>query len=159
MNTTAKKRRGRPRVILPLLAALLSVLALAVPARAADESIAVDFSTGAGAPAYRASGWIYGMTENASGPADSFYRDVKFRYMRAGGAQLDSPGGWVSGKYDRRWNSTRAQLLRTRALGKCVAVAGASTASGALLDQWTCSPVNQGSPLNQTWRLPGRQTT
>ncbi len=37
--------------------------------------------------------------------------------MRAGGAQLDSPGGWVSGKYDRRWNSTRAQLLRTRALG------------------------------------------
>jgi hypothetical protein len=37
--------------------------------------------------------------------------------MRAGGAQLDSPGGWVSGKYDRRWNSTRAQLLRTRSLG------------------------------------------
>ncbi|WP_330275991.1 RICIN domain-containing protein [Lentzea sp. NBC_00516] len=117
MNTTTKKRRGRPRAILPLLTALLSVLALAVPARAADESIAIDFSTGAGAPTYRASGWIYGMTENASGPADSFYRDVKFRYMRAGGAQLDSPGGWVSGKYDRRWNSTRAQLLRTRALG------------------------------------------
>ncbi|GAB2812132.1 RICIN domain-containing protein [Lentzea nigeriaca] len=112
MNTTTKKR-----AVLPLLAALLSVLAFVVPARAADESIAVDFSTGGGAPTYRASGWIYGMTENASGPADNFYRDVKFRYMRAGGAQLDSPGGWVSGKYDRRWNATRAQLLRTRALG------------------------------------------
>jgi hypothetical protein len=37
--------------------------------------------------------------------------------MRAGGAQLDSPGGWVSGRYDRRWNATRAQLLRTRSLG------------------------------------------
>jgi hypothetical protein len=57
------------------------------------------------------------MTENASGPPDNFYRDVKFRYMRAGGAQLDGPGGWVSGRYDRRWNSTRAQLLRTRSLG------------------------------------------
>nr|WP_246496924.1 RICIN domain-containing protein [Sphaerisporangium rubeum] len=57
------------------------------------------------------------MTENASGPPDHFFTDVKFRYMRAGGAQLDSPGGWVSGKYDRRWNATRAQLLRTRSLG------------------------------------------
>ncbi len=42
-------------------------------------------------PTYRASGWIYGMTENGTGPADHFFRDVKFRYMRAGGAQLDSP--------------------------------------------------------------------
>jgi hypothetical protein len=57
------------------------------------------------------------MTENAAAPADHFYRDVRFRYMRAGGAQLDSPGGWVSGRYDRRWNATRAQLLRTRSLG------------------------------------------
>ena len=56
------------------------------------------------------------MTENASGPADHFYRDVKFQYMRAGGAQL--PGsGWVGGTYDRRWNSTLAQARRTTALG------------------------------------------
>nr|WP_166641428.1 RICIN domain-containing protein [Amycolatopsis sp. SID8362] len=94
-----------------------SAVALAEPARAADESIAVDFSAGGAAPSYRASGWIYGMTETAAAPADHFYRDVKFQAMRAGGAQLDSPGGWVSGKYDRRWNATRAQLLRTRALG------------------------------------------
>jgi ricin-type beta-trefoil lectin protein/glycosyl hydrolase family 39 (putative alpha-L-iduronidase) len=100
-----------------LLAVVASVLAQAAPAQAANESISVDFSVTRGAPTYRASGWIYGMTENASAPADHFYRDVKFRYMRAGGAQLDSPGGWVSGKYDRRWNATRAQLLRTRALG------------------------------------------
>ncbi|MFD1047697.1 alpha/beta hydrolase fold domain-containing protein, partial [Kibdelosporangium lantanae] len=77
----------------------------------------VNFATTGGSPTHRASGWIYGMTEDASAPADHFYRDVGFRYMRAGGAQLDSPGGWVSGKYDRRWNATRAQLLRTRSLG------------------------------------------
>jgi len=110
------RRRLVTRVAVGLLAAA-ALVTVAPVARAADESITVNFSVTGGAPTYRASGWIYGMTENASGPADHFYRDVRFRYMRAGGAQLDSPGGWVSGRYDRRWNSTRAQLLRTRALG------------------------------------------
>ena len=103
-----------------LAAGLLSgalLLALPTPARAADESISIDFSVGGGTPTYRASGWIYGMTEDASGPADHFYTDLKFQAMRAGGAQLASPGGWVSGTYERRWNSTRAQLLRTHELG------------------------------------------
>jgi hypothetical protein len=94
-----------------------SVFFTAVPAQAADQSICVNFSVAGGSPTYRASGWIYGMTEDASAPANHCYRDVKFRYMRARGAQLDSPGGWVSGKYDRRWNATLAQLLRTRSLG------------------------------------------
>ncbi|WP_439381186.1 RICIN domain-containing protein [Amycolatopsis lexingtonensis] len=112
-----RARRGLAAFLLTAALAGASAVALAEPARAADESIAVDFSAGGGTPSYRASGWIYGMTENASAPADHFYRDVKFQAMRAGGAQLDSPGGWVSGRYDRRWNATRAQLLRTRALG------------------------------------------
>jgi hypothetical protein len=94
-----------------------SVVTLAAPAQAADQSISVNFSVAGASPTYRGSGWIYGMSENASAPAEHFYRDVKFRFMRAGGAQLDSPGGWVSGRYDRRWNATRAQLLRTRSLG------------------------------------------
>ncbi|GAA2892929.1 beta-xylosidase [Actinoplanes cyaneus] len=93
------------------------LLTVPSPARAADEAIGVDFSVAGGTPSYRASGWIYGMTENAAGPADHFFTDVKFRGMRAGGAQLGSPGGWSNGGYDRRWNSTRAQLLRTHALG------------------------------------------
>jgi hypothetical protein len=109
------QRRTVPFVLTALAAA--SVVTLAGPAQAADESISVNFSVAGAAPTYRGSGWIYGMTENASAPADHFYRDVKFRFMRAGGAQLDSPGGWVSGRYDRRWNATRAQLLRTRSLG------------------------------------------
>jgi hypothetical protein len=109
------QRRTVPFVLTALVAT--SVVTLAGPAQAADESISVNFSVAGGAPTYRGSGWIYGMTENASAPADHFYRDVKFRFMRAGGAQLDSPGGWVSGRYDRRWNATRAQLLRTRSLG------------------------------------------
>ena len=122
---TAPHRRPVRRLLAAFVAvaalAAASLVAVAIAAspsaQAADESITVNFANAGGSPTYRASGWIYGMTENASGPADNFYRDVKFRYMRAGGAQLDSPGGWVSGKYDRRWNATRAQLLRTRSLG------------------------------------------
>ncbi|MEV0200426.1 ricin-type beta-trefoil lectin domain protein [Nonomuraea sp. NPDC050691] len=121
MDTSGRGRRGCPRRLATLLAigALVaaSVVSTAGPAQAADESISVDFSVAGGSPTYRASGWIYGMTENAANPPDRFFTDVKFRSMRAGGAQLDSPGGWVSGKYDRRWNATRAQLLRTRSLG------------------------------------------
>ena len=96
--------------------AALGVLAAPSPARADDQSISVNFAAATTTPAYRAAGWIYGMTENGTAPPDHFFTDVKFRAMRAGGAQL--PGsGWVGGTYDRRWNSTRAQLLRTRALG------------------------------------------
>ncbi|MEV4516828.1 RICIN domain-containing protein [Dactylosporangium sp. NPDC049525] len=104
-----------------ILAAALSVAAaltvsFAQPALAADESVSVNFSVTTGTPTYRASGWIYGMPENAAGPADHFFRDVKFQYMRAGGAQLPG-GGWVNGGYDRRWNATLAQARRTTALG------------------------------------------
>ena len=116
MDTASRWRRAAARFAVGALVAA-SLLTVSAPAQAADESITVNFSVAGGSPTYRASGWIYGMTENAAAPADHFYRDVKFRYMRAGGAQLDSPGGWVSGKYDRRWNATRAQLLRTRTLG------------------------------------------
>jgi hypothetical protein len=104
------------RLVAGALAAA-SLFAFPSPARAADESVTVNFSVAGGSPSYLASGWIYGMTEDGSGPADHFYTDVKFRYMRAGGAQLDQPGGWVSGLYQRRWNATLAQARRTIALG------------------------------------------
>ncbi|MBD3139996.1 ricin-type beta-trefoil lectin domain protein [Microbispora bryophytorum] len=117
MSWRRSRRRGLAAFFSAAALVAASVVATAAPAQAADESISVNFSAAGGSPTYRASGWIYGMTENAAGPPDNYFTDVKFRYMRAGGAQLDSPGGWVSGKYDRRWNATRAQLLRTRSLG------------------------------------------
>ncbi|MEO3751384.1 beta-xylosidase [Streptomyces sp. B6B3] len=121
MDITPSRRRRRRLSIAAFLATcavvVTSLVTLSTPAQAADESLTVNFANAGGSPTYRASGWIYGMTENASGPADHFYEDVNFQYMRAGGAQLDGPGGWVSGRYDRRWNSTRDQLLRTRELG------------------------------------------
>ncbi|MEU1605581.1 cellulose-binding domain-containing protein [Micromonospora matsumotoense] len=85
-------------------------------AQADNQSLSVNFAAATTAPTYRASGWIYGMTENGTAPPDHFFTDIKYQAMRAGGAQL--PGsGWVGGGYDRRWNATRAQMLRTKALG------------------------------------------
>ncbi|MEV0819914.1 RICIN domain-containing protein [Nonomuraea rubra] len=121
VNTALPRHpEGRRPSIGRLIAGILTVLCTllpSVPAHAADESITVDFAVAGGSPTYRASGWIYGMSEDASAPADHFYRDVKFRAMRAGGAQLGSPGGWVAGTYERRWQATLAQARRTIALG------------------------------------------
>ncbi|GIM93673.1 RICIN domain-containing protein [Paractinoplanes toevensis] len=108
----------RARIARTLVVALagFGVLAAASPARADDQSISVNFAATTAAPTHRAAGWIYGMTENGAAPPDHFFTDVDYRAMRAGGAQL--PGsGWQGGGYDRRWNATRAQMLRTRALG------------------------------------------
>ncbi|GHJ12895.1 ricin-type beta-trefoil lectin domain protein [Micromonospora sp. AKA38] len=104
------------RIAAGTVAVVCSLAVVAAPARAADESLTVTFSTALGTPTYRGSGWIYGMTENGQNPPDNYFRDVRFRAMRAGGAQL--PGqGWVGGGYDRRWNATVAQARRTAALG------------------------------------------
>jgi hypothetical protein len=108
--------RGRGALAASLALAAALVVVAARPALAADESITVNYSVTNGTPTYRASGWIYGMTEDGKNPPDNYLRDVKFQAMRAGGAQL--PGsGWVGGGYDRRWNSTVAQAKRSAALG------------------------------------------
>ncbi|WP_433796753.1 RICIN domain-containing protein [Actinoplanes sp. CA-252034] len=112
----ASRTRARLGRLLAGALVTLGLLTAASPARADDQSISVDFAAATTAPTHRASGWIYGMTENGAAPPDHFFTDVGYRAMRAGGAQL-AGSGWVGGGYDRRWNATRAQMLRTRALG------------------------------------------
>jgi len=101
-----------------LLAALAGTLLPAVPSHAADTSVTVDFATAGGAPTYHASGTIYGMAPDGSLPQDHFFKDIKWHFMRAGGAQLNS-GGYATSlaDYQTRWNSTLAQYKRTAALG------------------------------------------
>jgi hypothetical protein len=53
-------------------------------------------------------------------------------------------------------NDSHDYQLVARHSGKCVDVAGISTAARVLIHQWTCNPASQSSPLNQTWRLWGR---
>ncbi|PBC70374.1 broad specificity phosphatase PhoE [Streptomyces sp. TLI_235] len=115
--TTRTGRRAASSVAV-LLAALAANLVSAAPSPAADTSVAVDFSTAGGAPNYRASGMIYGLTPDGSLPPDHFFKDIKWHFERAGGAQLNG-GGYATSlaDYRTRWNATLAQYRRTVALG------------------------------------------
>ncbi|MCK8437129.1 RICIN domain-containing protein [Streptomyces sp. D2-8] len=101
-----------------LLAALAAALVPAGPSQAADTSVTVDFATTKGTPTYRASGMIYGLTADGSLPQDHFFKDIKWQFMRAGGAQLNG-GGYATSlaDYQTRWQATLAQYQRTVALG------------------------------------------
>ncbi|MEH0581550.1 RICIN domain-containing protein [Streptomyces sp. B21-108] len=101
-----------------LLTALAASLLPATASRAADTAVTVDFATAGGAPSYHGSGMIYGMTPDGSLPQDHFFKDIKWHFMRAGGAQLNNGGyGTSLAGYRTRWNSTLAQYKRTVALG------------------------------------------
>ncbi len=85
---------------------------------AQSATVTVDFATQLGTPTYRASGWIYGLSEDGSQPPQNFLSDINAQFVRAGGAQLDCPnGGWVNGQYTRRWNSVKAYYDKITAVG------------------------------------------
>jgi len=80
MEIAFRPRRWRWGVGLAAAAMVAaSVTAVSAPAQAADQSMSVNFAAGSAAPTYRASGWIYGMTEDGANPPDHFFTDVKFR--------------------------------------------------------------------------------
>ncbi|MFE5584022.1 RICIN domain-containing protein [Kitasatospora sp. NPDC056531] len=122
LTPLVRTRSGAGRRTATLAAALLAAVGGTVlpgtSAHAADTSVTVDFATAGGAPTYHASGMIYGMTPNGSLPQDHFFTDIKWHFMRAGGAQLNK-GGYATSlaEYQTRWNATLAQYKRTAALG------------------------------------------
>ncbi|MQY37291.1 hypothetical protein SRB17_52950 [Streptomyces sp. RB17] len=115
---TARAGRRTVSSVAVLMAALASTLVPAARSQAADTTVTVDFATAGGAPAHHASGTIYGMTPDGSLPQDHFFKDIKWHFMRAGGAQLNS-GGYATSlaDYRTRWNATLAQYKRAVALG------------------------------------------
>jgi hypothetical protein len=108
------------------------------------DTAAVDFANLRGPAVQRGSGILYGLTEDGADPPDDFLTGMAFRSERAGGAQLDSPGGWVGRTFERRWASTVAQCKRTTALGGSfiMLVHDLYGADGAALDRW---PGDHGS--------------
>jgi hypothetical protein len=88
-----------------------------VPAYAAD-SVTINLASQLGAPTYRASGFLYGISQNGTQPPATVQSDIKTRFMRAGGSQTNCPnGGAVNGDYATRWNSTLAYFRRAQAIG------------------------------------------
>jgi glycosyl hydrolase family 39 (putative alpha-L-iduronidase) len=88
------------------------------PTSFAEDEIGVDFAAQLGHPTYRASGFIYGISEDGTRPEQELQKDIKVQFIRAGGAQLGCPeGGFVNGRYTRRWNSVKSYYARTKAIG------------------------------------------
>jgi hypothetical protein len=98
---------------LGLMAALL-----AVSGQAANETVSVNFALNGGAPTYRASGFIYGLSQDGSTPATSYVSGIKTRLMRGGGSQIGAPnGGWVNGQFTPRWNFVKAYYAKAKSVG------------------------------------------
>ena len=92
--------------------AVLALWASETFAQSASNTATVDLSAKRGAPSHYAAGFIYGMPDSGFGQSPTqipghFYKDMGFRYGRAGGAQLNA-GGWIDGTdaYEARLNST-----------------------------------------------------
>lgn len=98
----------------------------------------VDLSREVGRASQRASGILYGLTEDGSNPPDKYLDGIGPRYVRAGGAQLDAPGGWVADRYERRWAATLAQYRRTTSLDGTfiMLVHDLYGADGSTIDKW-----------------------
>jgi hypothetical protein len=93
--------RTAHRVRLFIAAAAASVLALGVPAltaNAADRTITVDLATTTGTATGVGSGFLYGLNQDGTGPADSLLTPLAVKSARGGGARL--PGhGWIGDGY------------------------------------------------------------
>jgi hypothetical protein len=75
-------------------------------------------ASASGAPTYRASGFIYGVSQDGSQPSNAVLTDIKIKFLRAGGAQIGCPnGGYVNGQYDARWKSVKAYYAKAKAIG------------------------------------------
>jgi hypothetical protein len=89
----------------------------------AKDSVIVDMGVTSGAPTYRASGFIYGISQDGSQPPLATLSDIEVRHLRVGGAQIGCPsGGYVNGQYAARWNAVKAYYAKAKATGATLLV-------------------------------------
>ncbi|SHL41459.1 hypothetical protein [Actinacidiphila paucisporea] len=124
----ARKSAARPGWrpwTLPVLAALgAAVLAAATldpaPAAAADSEVTVDLAAQGAAPTAVGSGFLYGLSQDGSAPADNLLQPLKPALFRGGGARI-AGGGWLGDGYTAgagyrvRINSALSQARRVTA--------------------------------------------
>ncbi|HEX3765578.1 MAG TPA: hypothetical protein VHW23_43080 [Kofleriaceae bacterium] len=110
--------RLRSSLVAGVLVALATLTRSPAPAHAQVDTMTIDMGTFGGAPTYRASGFIYGLSQDATRPAQSLLSQIKVRHMRAGGSQIGCPnGGWVNGAYAPRAAFVKAYYARAKAVG------------------------------------------
>lgn len=110
--------------MLSTLLALAAASATLVAGQDSGNTATVDVATLRGKPQHLASGFIYGIPDdgfpgmNPNQIPNHFYKEMGFRYGRAGGAQM-TQGGWVDGyeAYQARFNSTMQNYRKCRQFG------------------------------------------
>jgi hypothetical protein len=103
----------RPRALAALLAAAL--LAGALPARAVAENVEVDLSTTTTTLSGAGRGFLYGLSQDGSGPGDALLLPIVPRSFRGGGEiDVDGSWGWALGaaQFEPRYAAVRAQAQR-----------------------------------------------
>ncbi|GAA4574987.1 hypothetical protein [Planotetraspora kaengkrachanensis] len=85
----------------PVLA-IAAVVALtplpAAPANAADATVTVDLSRRGRVPTRAGAGFLYGLSQNGSGPADGLLQPLRPTLFRGGGARI-AGHGWIGDGY------------------------------------------------------------
>lgn len=72
--------------------------AFASPAKRDSITAVVNLSNNTGSIDHLASGTLYGVPDRADQIPTSFYTNMGWNYLRAGGAQVPAPGrGWIWG--------------------------------------------------------------
>jgi hypothetical protein len=103
-----------------MLSLILPAIIIPGTASAAVESVTVDLNPNNGAPTNRASGFLYGLSEDGSAPAGALLSDLKPKLFRGGAVQSGTLGGWAGGGYNGylpRFNSVKAQYNRANSIG------------------------------------------
>jgi hypothetical protein len=103
------------------VSALTGLALLAQPmgsASAAVDGMTINMGVHGGSPTYRASGFIYGVSQDATAPPVAMTDQIKVQQMRAGGSQIGCPnGGYVNGAYAARWTFEKAYHARATRTG------------------------------------------
>ncbi len=109
---------NRLRLALLMALALAAALLTAVPAQAA--SVTINLAERGKAPTRAGAGFLYGLNQNGSGPADSLLQPLRPTLFRGGGARIAGHGwigdGYTAGNgYQVRRNSALDQARRVTA--------------------------------------------
>lgn len=115
-------RRARRGLVGIAVAALIGAAVAMLPATPAaanvpDTTVTVDVSQPGKTPTHAGAGFLYGLSQDGSGPADSLLQPLAPTLFRGGGARI-SGGGWIGDNYSAgsnyrvRINSALSQARR-----------------------------------------------
>jgi hypothetical protein len=95
-RTTHRTRRGLIAAVLGLAAACVASSPAA--ANVPDTTVTVDVSQAGKTPTHAGAGFLYGLTQDGSGPADSLLQPLAPTLFRGGGASIAGEG-WIGDNY------------------------------------------------------------